>query len=97
MYIRIGLGSFEDSIRARKADAPAQGISIIYQRLKVGREISALLGLNIGDLRPCILLQLLKAFPGALVKGLVVNAAGIGDHSDLPAGPIHVFHSQING
>ena len=97
VYIRIGLGSFEDSIRARKADAPAQGISIIYQRLKVGREISALLGLNIGDLRPCILLQLLKAFPGALVKGLVVNAAGIGDHSDLPAGPIHVFHSQING
>ena len=88
--IRIGLGRLDNCIRAGKADTPAERIAVIDQCFKVSREIAALFRLDIIDFRSGLLAQPLQSLPCALVKGLVVDAAGIGDHRNLVPGSVNI-------
>ena len=90
VYIRIGCGCFHNGIRAGITDSPAECAAVVDQGLKVGREIAALFGFDIGYVRAGLVPELLQAFPGTLVEGLVIDAAGICDHSDLGPGPVHI-------
>ena len=96
MDIRIVGGGLQYSVRGRESDSPAKRIAVIDQGLEVGREIAALLGLDITDLRVRFFPEFLQALPGALVEGLVIDPASISDHGDLPACAVHVLYIQIH-
>ena len=96
MDVRIVGGGLQHSVRGRESDGPAERIAVIDQGLEVGREISALLGLDITDLRVRLFPEFLQTLPGALVEGLVIDPASICDHGDLPARAVHVLYIQIH-
>ena len=96
MDVRIVGGGLQHSVRCRESDGPAERIAVIDQGLEVGREIAALLGLDITDLRVRLFPEFLQTLPGALVEGLVIDPAGIRDHGDLPARAVHVLYIQIH-
>ena len=92
LLIGVGLGSLTGSTGQHKADGDDQVVLLVDEGLDVGSVISVGLALQVGDLKGGVFLgQSLQAFPGALVEGLVVDTARVGDHADLQLGAGRCF------
>ena len=84
LLIGVGLSSLLGSGSQHVAHADDQVVIVIDKGLDVALIVSVGLGLQIADLETAVgLLQGSQALPGSLVKGLVVDAAHVGNHTDL--------------
>jgi hypothetical protein len=78
--------SFEVKYLESRTDADYQTNinTFVDEGVDVGLVVSVGLGLKVVDLKAGILSgESLQAFPGGLVEGLVIDAADVGDHTDL--------------
>ena len=87
LLIGVGLGGGAGGVGEHVADRDDQVVLLIDEGVDVGLVVSVGLGLEVVDFETAVFLgESLQAFPGGLVEGLVVDAADVGDHTDLDLG-----------
>ena len=79
----IVLSSLKSCVCHSKANAPNKVGLSVNSLIKVGCVIGILLGLKVADIPAVLVLELGHALPSGLVKGLVIDTAGIGNHGEL--------------
>src|SRR5699024_7159970 len=95
--VRVGLGRGLDGVLEEEAGADGQVAPLLDHGVDVRGEVGVALRLGLGDLDAQAVAGAGEAGVGGLVEGLVVEAAGVGDHAGLEVGAVAAGRGLVSG